>query len=73
MSQEGLIKQVLETLGLDDKTANGKFTPAKGKPLVKHVLGEPAFGYYNYSSVAGMLLYAGHTFPNITYTVNCAA
>ncbi len=29
MMQKGLIKQVLETLGLNVGTANGKFTPAK--------------------------------------------
>ncbi len=36
--------------------------------------GEPAFGNFNYGSVVGMLLYlAGHTRPDITYAVNCAA
>ncbi len=56
MSQKGLIKQVLETLGLDVGTLNGKFTPAKGKPLAKHVHGEPTSGDFNYRSVVGMLL-----------------
>ncbi len=41
----------LETLGLDVGTANGKFIPAEGKPLAKHVHGEPASGDFNYSSV----------------------
>ncbi len=36
MTQKGLIKRVLETLGLDVGTAYGKFTPAKGKPLANH-------------------------------------
>ncbi len=73
MTQRGLIKRVLETLGLDVGTLNGKFTPAKGKPLVKHVHGEPASGNFNYSSVIGMLLYlADHSGPDITYAVNCA-
>ena len=53
---------------------NGKFTPAEGKPLAKHVDGEPASGDFNYSSVVGMLLYlAGHTCPDITYAISCAA
>ncbi len=73
MTQKGVIKQMFETLGLDVGTANGKFTPAKGKPLAKHVHGEPASGDFNYSSVVGMLLYlAGHTCPDITYAVDCA-
>ncbi len=64
----------LETLGLDVGTANGKFIPAEGKPLAKHMHGEPASSNFNYSSVFGMLLYPpGHKLPNITYAVNCAA
>ncbi len=62
MMHKGLIKQVLETLGLDIGTSNGKFTPAKRKPLAKHVCREPTSGDFNYSSVVGMFLYlAGHT------------
>ncbi len=74
MMQKDLMKQVLETLDLDIGIANGRFTPVEGKPLVKHAHGEPASGNFNYSSVVGMLLYlAGHTCPDITYAVNCAA
>ncbi len=51
MTQKGLIKQVLEFLGLDGETANGMFSPAKGKPLAKHAHREPASGIFNYSSV----------------------
>ncbi len=47
MTQRGLIKQVLETLGLDVGTANGKFTPSRGNPLVKHAHGDPASGNFN--------------------------
>ncbi len=74
MMQKGQIKQVLETLGLDVGTANRKLTHAEGKPLAKHVHGEPASGDFNNTSVVGMLLYlAGHTHPDITCTVSCAA
>ncbi len=53
---------MLETLGQNVGTPNGKFTLAEGKPLAKHVHGEPASGDFNYSSVVGMLLYlARHT------------
>ncbi len=74
MMQKGLTKRVLKTLGLNVGTTNGKFISAKGKPLVKHVHGEPASGDFNCSSVIEMLLYlASDTHPAITYNVNCAA
>ncbi len=74
MMQKGLIRQVLETLGLYVETAYGNVIPAKGKPLAKHKHREPAAGNFNYSSVVGMLLYlAGHTCPDTTYAVSCAA
>ncbi|KAL7460189.1 hypothetical protein ACHAXS_000653 [Conticribra weissflogii] len=74
MTQKGLIKQVLEILCLNVGTANGKFTPAKGKPPAKHAHGGSVSSNFNYSSVVGMLLYlAGHTCPDITHAVICAA
>ncbi len=73
MTQNNLIKQLSGTLGLNVETGNGKFTPAEGKPLAKHVHGEPASGNFNHSSVVGTFLYlAGHTCPGITCAVNCA-
>ncbi|KAL7447790.1 hypothetical protein ACHAXS_000093, partial [Conticribra weissflogii] len=54
MTRKGLIKQVLETFGLDVGTANGKITSAKGKPLAKHVHGVPPSGDFDYSSVVGI-------------------
>ena len=71
MKQEGLIQRVLEALGLEIGTVNGKATPAEGRPLVKDPNGEPPVGTFSYSSVVGMLLYlAGHTRPDIAYAVN---
>ncbi len=59
----------METLGLDVENASGKLTHVKGNPLAKDQ-GEPASGYFNYSSVVGMVMYiAGHTCPCITYTL----
>ena len=74
MKQTGLIKRVIEALGLDDGYAKGKKTPAESKPLVKDEDGEAASGAFSYSSVVGMLLYlSGHTRPDIAYAVNCCA
>jgi hypothetical protein len=74
MKQTGLIKRVIEALGLDDGYAKGKHTQAESKPLVKDADGEGIRGGFSYSSIIGMLLYlSGHTQPNIAYAVNCCA
>jgi hypothetical protein len=74
MKQTGLLDRVIGAVGLDAGTVNGKSTPAECKPLVKDENGLDARKDFSYSSVVGMLLYlAGHSRPDITYTVNCTA
>ena len=74
MKQTGLIKRIIDAVGLDDKCVKGKYTPSESKPLVKDVHGHAASGAFSYSSVIGMLLYlSGHTRPDITFAVNCCA
>jgi hypothetical protein len=73
MKQTGLIKRIIEALGLDDRF-KGNFTPSESKPLVKDGNGDLASGAFSYSSVVGMLLYLSrHTCPDITFAVNCCA
>jgi len=73
MKQTGLIKRVIEALGLNDG-AKGKLTPSESKPLVKDINGELGSGAFSYSRVVGMLLYlSGQTRPDITFAVNCCA
>ncbi len=74
MKKIGLIKRVIEALGLDDGYGKGKHTLAESTPLVKNADREGVHGGFSYSSVGGMLLYlSGHTQPNIAYAVNCCA
>jgi len=47
MKQTGLIYRVLEALGLDVGTVNGKATPALHAPLTKDEKGPEASGEFN--------------------------
>ena len=74
MAQEGLIKHVIETLGLDVDQTNAKGILAEHKPLVKDENGEPHQDTFNYASVVGMLLYLlGHARPDIAFSVSQVA
>lgn len=74
LKQTGLIDRIIEALGLDDGNVHGKWTPAELKPLVKDADGEPAREGFSFAAVVGMLLYlTGHSRPEMSYAVNCAA
>ncbi len=69
MTQEGLIKRIIEALGLDMDQTNAKGTPVERKPLVKNETGKPQQDTFNYASVVGMLLYlSGYTRPDLAYS-----
>ncbi len=73
ITQKVLTKQVLEILGLNLKTAKGKFFPAKGKPLAKHAYGEPTLAILTtvvWLECSCILL---DTHPDIYYAVIFAA
>jgi hypothetical protein len=71
MTQEGLIKQVIEALGLDMDQTSAKGTLADQKPLVKDKKGKPQQDTFNYASIVGMSLYlSGHTRPDLAYSIS---
>jgi hypothetical protein len=73
LKQEGLTKRIIEALGLDTKYSTPIDTHAESAALVKDVEGKKASGSINYASVVGMLLYLGHSHPDISFvTHQCA-
>jgi hypothetical protein len=72
-TQVGLTKRIIDALGLDSKHFTAVATPAEKAALGKDIDGPPASGQVNYASVIGMLLYLGHSCPNIAFaTHQCA-
>jgi hypothetical protein len=71
--QEELTKRIITALGLDSKYSTPINTPAETAALGRYVDGEEASGSVNYASVVGMLLYLGHSWPDISFaTHQCA-
>ena len=71
--QEGLTKRIISALGLDSKTSKPVETPAEKAALGRDVGGQDASGSINYASVVGMLLYLGHSRPDISFAVHQCA
>ena len=72
-TQVGLTKRIIDALGLDSKYTTAAATPADKAALGKDVDGPPASGQINYASVTGILLYLGHSRPDIAFaTHQCA-
>jgi hypothetical protein len=73
-TQTGLIKRVIEALGLHAKWTGAKETPTDVVALPRDKDGTPTDPLVNYSSVVGMLLYlSGHTRPDIAFAVHQCA
>jgi hypothetical protein len=71
--QEGLPKRIITALGLDSKYSTPINNPAETAALGRDADGEEASGSVNYASVVGMLLYLGHSQPDISFaTHQCA-
>jgi hypothetical protein len=73
LKQEGLTKRIIEALGLDLKYSTPVDTPAESAALGRDIDGKVASGSIYYASVVGMLLYLGHSHPDISFaTHQCA-
>ena len=73
LKQEGLVKRIIDALGLDSKYCTPIETPAESAALGRDVDGKNVSGCINYASVIGMHLYLGHTRPDISFaTHQCA-
>ncbi len=71
--QQGLTKRIFEALSLDSKFSTPTNTPADTAALGKDVDGKEARGSINYASVIGMLLYLGHSPPDLSFTMHQCA
>jgi hypothetical protein len=72
-TQIGLTKCIIDALGLDSKYTTAVATPAEKAALGRDVNGSPASWQVNYTGVIGMLLYLGHSHPDIAFaTHQCA-
>ena len=56
LTQEGLTKQIIESLGLCTNFSYKLDTPAETSSLPKDVRGAPASGSFNYAAVVSILL-----------------
>ncbi len=68
-----MTKHIIDALGLNSKYSTSVETPAESSALGKDVDGKDASGSINYPSIVGMLLYLGHSCPDIFFaTHQCA-
>ena len=64
---------IIEAFGLDTKYSTPVDTPEETAALGKDKNSQEAIGSVNYVSVVGMLLYLGHSRPDISFaTHQCA-
>ena len=74
LRQDGLTKRIINALGLDSKLSTSVDTPAEKAALGRDMDGPVASGSINYASMVRMLLYLGHSRPDIAFaTHQCAS
>ncbi len=71
LTQSGLTKRIISTLGLDATWSTSCDSPAECSLLPWDVDGEKGSGTINYASVDGMLLYlTGNSHLDCTFAIN---
>ena len=74
MTQERLIDCIIESMGLDVDHSTTKSTPCMKVPLTKDLYGDPCSESFACESIVGMMMYlAGHSRPEIPYSVSQVA
>ncbi len=68
--QVGLTKRIITALGLDSKYSTLVDTPAETAAFACNIDGKEVSGSINYASVVGMLLYLGHSRPDISFATH---
>ena len=72
MTQEGLIKKIMDATGMND--CNSNRTPTTKEALGSDEQGEPMQDEWNYRSIVGMMLYLStNTRPDIAFAVSQVA
>ncbi len=71
--QEGLTKRIISMLGLDCKYSTPVDTPAENAAFGRDLEGKEASSSVNYASVVGILLYLGHSRPDISFAMHHCA
>jgi hypothetical protein len=66
----GLTKQIIAALGFNSKYFTSVATPVEKAALGKDIDGLLASGLVIYASVIGMLLYLGHSRPDIAFATH---
>ena len=73
LSQQGLTKRIVDTLGLSSKYSTSVSTPAKKAPLAQDLDGAKATKSFSYPSVIGILHYLNHTRPDCAFAIHQCA
>ena len=72
INQTDLTCWIIESLGLDFRTKQLKWTSVELTPLVKYKGGKPPTGYLIYGSVVGIIIYFDrHFLWHFLYSFNC--
>ena len=74
MTQEGLLDPIIESMCLDVDHSTTNSTPCMKFTLTKYLYGDTCYESFACASIVGMMMYlAGHSCPEISYSVSQVA